>query len=105
MIVQDTLEMLRGYERAGFSAEQAESIVRTVLATVKNATVRVTPHTTQHKQTPQRKNPNHNTSTPTFWQKCLGSHTQTTLGECDTPGFPPATPEATARATPPLPGM
>ena len=37
VIVQDTLEMMRGFERAGFSASQAESIVRTVLATVKDS--------------------------------------------------------------------
>jgi len=39
VIVQDTLEMLREFERAGFDSKQAESIVRIVLATVKSSTL------------------------------------------------------------------
>ena len=38
VVVADTLEMLRGFERAGFDQAQSEALVRTVLATVKDAT-------------------------------------------------------------------
>ena len=37
VIVQDTLEMMRGLESEGFSPSQAEKIVRTILATVKDS--------------------------------------------------------------------